>query len=244
MGAQARVAVTSLIQALQDSDPEVQNLATKALENIGSEALSAIATALKDPNPDVRRLAAQSLGRMGSESNAAIPDLIEALKDSDGQVRRHASEALAEIGVESAPALIQSLEDPVIRRDVIYALGRIATTSTPEIISTLTTLMNDDNEDLDIRWMAAVGLDRSGIDVEHFFEKYNLPSPERESMSCLFANESWDDRTDTSRHRRIYVFDVYTQQCIYVTTIGGFLPDNPVNIYERAVEIVRGLGKN
>jgi hypothetical protein len=101
--------------------------------------------------------------------------------------------------------------------------------------------MNNTSNNLEVRWMAAAGLERNGVDVHSFLAQNNLPSPWKESVKCLREHENWDDRFDTLRYRKVYTFDVYTHQCIQIRTIGGFTPAEPVDMYEKALEILETL---
>jgi HEAT repeat protein len=114
-GLGADVAVSALIEALQDKDWQVQVVAAYTLGRFGSEAKSAIpalSKAIKAENADVRFVAAKALGEIGSE--AVVPALIEALQDKDENVRVNAAESLKKIAPEAKaafPALTNALWD-------------------------------------------------------------------------------------------------------------------------------------
>ena len=240
--------ISALILDLQDPNDNVRSSAADALGDLGAEAKDAIPALIvvvqQEQDYWVRNRAIVALGNMGEAAKTAIPDLVALLKDSDEKVHRIAAEALGEIGAEAISALIQAFEERAIRRDVVYALGRIKPTN-QDVIDFLTKITNDESNDLEVRWMAAVGLDRNGVDMETFFVNHNLPSPYAESMKCLLNHDNWDSPGDTARKRVVYAFDVYTGQCVLIGYVGGKLHAHPVDIYEQAVEMVQNfLGKN
>jgi HEAT repeat protein len=79
------------------------------------------------------------------------------------------------------------LKDQDIRRSAIYALGSINFSQfkkvhiyyqfQKEITDVLTAIVIDQNEDLDIRWMAAAKLQSFKIPMDNFFEKQKLVNP-------------------------------------------------------------------
>jgi hypothetical protein len=87
---------------------------------------------LNSRDPRVRRGAAFALGKAGGEALSAVPRLVRVLKDSAAPVREAAAYALGEIGSsswkETFPALIPLATgdpDPMVRRSVAFALGRL-----------------------------------------------------------------------------------------------------------------------
>lgn len=66
---------------------------------------------LNDKNPEYRREAALALSEIGPEAAASVPALINAFKDSDWTVREAAADALGKIKVGAVPALINALKD-------------------------------------------------------------------------------------------------------------------------------------
>ncbi|MEG4503476.1 HEAT repeat domain-containing protein [Microcoleus sp. F6_B4] len=264
--------ISALISDLQDPNDDVRSSAAEALGNLGPEvkdAVPALTAALQDQSWRVRYNAAEALGKIGQEAKTAIPALVALLKDSDEKVHRITAEALGEIGAEAISALIQAFEERALRRDVVYALGRIKLTN-QEVIDVLTKITNDESNDLEVRWMAAVGLERNDVDMETFFVNHNLTSPYKESIQCMENREKWEDRSDTNafniitsqslvenhetwenrsdtaRRRVVYAFDVYTGQCVLIGYVGGEGRRHamPVDIYEQAVKMVQSfLGK-
>lgn len=90
----------------------LQETAATALARIGPEAISALVQALRDVDPQVRIQAALALARMGPDASPAVPALMEALSDRDEAVRRSAARALGQVGPPARaaiPALIAAL---------------------------------------------------------------------------------------------------------------------------------------
>jgi HEAT repeat protein len=92
--------VPSLVEALEDADPQVRGDAATQLALLGSgasEAVPALTQALQDPSSVVRANAAWALEKVGVEAMEAVPTLILTLGDEDGWVRTKASDALRAI---------------------------------------------------------------------------------------------------------------------------------------------------
>ena len=118
---------------------------------------------LKSPDPDQRRAAAKGLFEMGDEAKEAVPDLVQALKDKDLFVRRFAAQSLGEIGGNARtaiPALKSSLGDS--KKEVVEAaataLGKIG----PDGITTLTGVVQDRKQDVEVRRQAIIALGTAG----------------------------------------------------------------------------------
>ena len=127
--------ITTLSQAMRDTDPAIQRAAAAALGDLG--AVSVLAQALKDPDNNVRRNAVRPLRRVvirdrsdPAATKAVVAALADALKDPDGAVRRAAASSLGALGPVAADA-IPSLatttmdSDPSVRNATIEALGRM-----------------------------------------------------------------------------------------------------------------------
>jgi HEAT repeat protein len=119
---------------------------------------------LKTGDADQRRGAAKSLYELGPEAKDAVPDLAQALKDKDLFVRRFAAQALGEVGPDAAkqavPALKAVLSDS--KKEVVEAaataLGKMGT----EGITTLTDLIKDKKQDVNVKKLAVQGLGKAG----------------------------------------------------------------------------------
>ncbi len=104
-------AITALIAALDDPDPDVRACAVVGLAGLRApEAVDALVARLSDPSAYVARLAADALARIGTP---AVPALIAALEKGDVAARAGAARALWAIRPEEAiPALCAALDDP------------------------------------------------------------------------------------------------------------------------------------
>lgn len=97
-GADAHVAASALVAALEDDDDELRRAAIDALGQIGEGAVPALIEALRHSNANVRRGAAQSLESIGPDAQEAMKALDESLRDEDVAVRDAAASALRAIG--------------------------------------------------------------------------------------------------------------------------------------------------
>ncbi len=91
----------------------LKETAADALARIGGDAVTQLIGALHDPEPQVRLQAVRALARIGPDAAPAVAALTERLTDSDLLVRQNAARALGQIGpaAKSAiPQLIQALQ--------------------------------------------------------------------------------------------------------------------------------------
>jgi len=99
-GAEARVAVPALKDALKSEHLQVRQKVAQTLGLIGPDARDAVpdlTNALADREWTVRRNAATALGQIGADAHAAVPSLEKLAKDPDHLVRKAAQEALTKI---------------------------------------------------------------------------------------------------------------------------------------------------
>ncbi len=93
-----QAAVTALIVALKDEDPEVRGHAARALGKIKDpQAVPALIDALRDEREYVRGKAAWALGEI--KDPRAVPALTQALKEKNSEVRWYAACALQKLRV-------------------------------------------------------------------------------------------------------------------------------------------------
>jgi HEAT repeat protein len=99
--------------------------------------------------------------RTGSSAKELMNTLIAELKVKDGMTRQKARRRLVAMGRPTVPLLIKLLEDAreQTRWEAAKALGAIAD---PEASPALASALEDD--DFDVRWLAAEGLIRLGRD--------------------------------------------------------------------------------
>ena len=90
---------------------------------------------LKNKDSRVRSRAAENLARLGAEAKFAILPLRQRLRDADPQVRCRAATALGEIGSAAVEELIHALAlpDRNVRREAVWALGKIGPEALPAV---------------------------------------------------------------------------------------------------------------
>jgi outer membrane protein assembly factor BamB/HEAT repeat protein len=132
LGKRAGPSVAALVNTLRHEDPYVRIYAAEALASIGpnaAKATNALTEALRDPIPGVRWAACEALGSIGPAAQSAVPRLIEVLEDEFLYVRIFAAGALGSIGPKAhsaREALRAAANDPALRNEAEWALGRIA----------------------------------------------------------------------------------------------------------------------
>jgi HEAT repeat protein len=120
-------AVTALVAATRDREPQVREQAAWALGAIDDrEASPALIAVLRDPDPRVRRQAAWALGAL--DDIRAVDPLVTALADESADVREQAAWALGALGDSRAlNGLVSALKDTSagVRRQAAWAIGAI-----------------------------------------------------------------------------------------------------------------------
>jgi HEAT repeat protein/beta-lactamase regulating signal transducer with metallopeptidase domain len=148
--------VQSLIEALNDSSPEVRQQAVHALSNISSgKAFEPMVRALKDSDADVRQEAARALGQL--EDPRAADPLMRALEDSNADVRAEAACALGNLGAKQASAaLARVLKDASaeVRAQAARALGELGD---PSVSAALAAAIADANAEVRQEVVRALG---------------------------------------------------------------------------------------
>jgi len=96
-------AVPTLVEVLQDEDPDVRFTAASALRRIGSPlAGPAVMMYFARPEEDIR-VRQELVGALGSSGHReAIPLLVEALKDTDSILRGDAAKSLGQLAAREA----------------------------------------------------------------------------------------------------------------------------------------------
>ncbi len=98
---------------------------------------------------------------MTKDPDQRIRKLIMAFSSDNGSARREARQSLVVIGSPAVPSLIEALkqEDDNVRRGAVRTLSEIGG---PEVALALIKTLQD--EEFDIRWLAAEGLIELGMD--------------------------------------------------------------------------------
>lgn len=183
---------------------------------------------------------ARTLGKLG-ETNIALPYLINILKSSnfytknpdserffsfDSDVAGSAVEALGDIGLPEVPYLLDEMSSlkSLQRRAAIYVLYNMSRKhKLPQNVSrTLKSILENKNNNINDRRIAAYALEESGVNVNWFFSKTGLLS--LDYLTCLpdsFA-QYYDD-----------YYDLFTGKCR--VQAGG---DGGPNLFYRIKEIL------
>jgi HEAT repeat protein len=140
--AQTGIALDVLIDALNNPNPQVRELAVVALAELPvtpARRVGALAKAMRDANARVRRRAARALGDFGSHALPALTVLITGLRDPDTSVRRDAAGSLGRLGPAAQPAvpgLVTLLAETDTRTRVVAAtaLKRIGPVAIPCLV--------------------------------------------------------------------------------------------------------------
>lgn len=133
MGEGARLAFSSLFEALKDKNPLVRRAAAQALEKVPphKDDLGLLREACKSKREPaaVRVQAARALAKLGPQAHAALPELVGLLKEQDDEVRLAALEAVVAIGPEAkdAAVLAEGLQssNPQVVKLTTQILGRL-----------------------------------------------------------------------------------------------------------------------
>jgi hypothetical protein len=127
-------AVTSLIEALTNANPEVRVAVVACLRSLGTNTPAAVHALVEriesDIHVDVRASAADALGNIKREPGLVVPALIRKLSDVDPTVRSEAASALAQFGLEAKAALprlreLRADENGLVSDSAAEALNRI-----------------------------------------------------------------------------------------------------------------------
>ncbi|MBE9137719.1 HEAT repeat domain-containing protein [Nodosilinea sp. LEGE 07088] len=84
--------------------------------------------------------------------------------------------AIASIGPRAVPELIAALQHPdeKVRYGAAFTLGEMPPDTTADAVEPLQAVMNNQNENINIRWRAASTLQDMGVDTQDFFSQNNL----------------------------------------------------------------------
>ena len=118
-------AIPELLVALDHRDDLVAGAAAAALREIGAEAVPHVSTAMGDESPQVRRHAAQVLEQIGTDAAQASPVLVKGLQDSDLEVRRAAFRALPKVDIEATKNAMPTLIAALADKDTGVCVGAI-----------------------------------------------------------------------------------------------------------------------
>lgn len=90
------------------------------------EAVAELFARLKDENPQVRQVAARALAALPPAPEIVVPIWEDAMKDADSTTMYHALDAMATLGEPAVPRLVDLLEThDQLRVEVTYVLGQM-----------------------------------------------------------------------------------------------------------------------
>jgi HEAT repeat protein len=133
-------------------DEQVSRRAMQSLAGIGTPAVPALSRALTNfaaADESFRYNAVEALAEMEMQALPAVPMLIQWLQNTNKEVAAIAVTALGELALWPnivVPALTNKLQDPVLRRDVIEALGSFEKDGAPAIPHLLSFLTDTNAE--------------------------------------------------------------------------------------------------
>lgn len=182
--------------------------AFEALKACHGIAVPALTNLLESGNAQrVRHGAVITLGSMGETAYKATPELIDVLRHDPKWLHVHAARALGYLGVKAATTMIEALEEPEIRYELVYALGRTRANQdhpVADVQKLLQTLVEYESLEIEVRWMAAAGLAQQGVNMDDFFAKHQRLSPsEEEENKCSKEGEKT-------------FFDIYEKRCLTI----------------------------
>lgn len=152
MGAEA---VPALIEALQNTDPELLLLYQGILTRMGIAATPALTHSLLNDHPLIRGRVAEVLAQ--TKDPNAVPALLSALQGEFYTARSRAAMALGAIGdPQTVEALLQALKDPEleVRVTAVEALGKF---ENPQTFDNMADLLLEDPQ-IEARQAAAKAL--------------------------------------------------------------------------------------
>lgn len=184
-------------------------------EDKATSAVSNICAALKDKDPKVRSAAIIALESISIEATNVIPCLIDALDDNDEKVRYQAASALRKTAKLGVPELVSALRNKsaYVRKGIAFALGNVKPPPA-NVVTSLKAIVDNENEDLEVRRVAASSLEEVGYDMQQFFMKYNLVSPQ--NAVCPTIQDPEDSNTF-----HYYRYNIYSGRCEYVNSIAN-----------------------
>jgi HEAT repeat protein len=143
--AQTNIAYEVLLEAQNNPNPQVRELAVVALSELpvpAAKRVGALTKALRDSSGRVRRRAARALGDFGAHTIPAVAALTAGLRDPDCSVRRDCAGTLGRLGPAALPAandLVVMLCEPDTRSRVVAAtaLKRVGRGAVPALLNAL-----------------------------------------------------------------------------------------------------------
>jgi adenine phosphoribosyltransferase len=134
-------AITLLIEALGDENPNVSSEAVKTLKSCGNQVIPHMIQALKHASWNVRRNAAQVLAGMG---NSFLNMLLDFAKSNDDDIQFWICEVISQFGSRAVKTLVEILETEDMPRK-LCALSALGKTDVKEAVKPLITCLSNSN---------------------------------------------------------------------------------------------------
>ncbi|MCP4716639.1 MAG: HEAT repeat domain-containing protein [Deltaproteobacteria bacterium] len=146
IGPKAKTAIPALEKELENPDKAFCWTVKQALRKIKKVTVENLIDCLNDKDVIIRNNATKALGDLGPNAISAIPALVSCLDDAKTEVRKNASFALAKIGEPAIPALIEALksENAQTRKNATFSLGEMGATA-QLALPALKRLLHDNN---------------------------------------------------------------------------------------------------
>lgn len=145
--------VDALAIAIKEGNPDISRMAAKELVRLGdAEAIKTLSLAMMDEKEEVRVVAAETLGEIRDPETIEV--FSKALKDENSRVSSIAGNALLNIG--TSEAILHALRggNPSICKRAAVELVKLGN---PEAINTLSAAMMDENKEVRIIAIQALG---------------------------------------------------------------------------------------
>ena len=158
--------VPALVEALSDKDTNTRRQAAVVLGMIGEPAKTAtpalIERVVKDAAPEVRQQALLTLIALRSEPGALVPVLTTVMdQERKRQISDAAYQFIQTLGPNDkdfVPALLDALKNPrnsvVVRREIVFTLGRMGTAA-KDAVPALLDILGNKESDAELRDAAA-----------------------------------------------------------------------------------------
>ena len=209
--AEADAALDGLINALDDDEPLVREIAVERLREMGPKAIRAADAVIDrlghDPSIRVRWQAARTLTEIARGKPAVIPALIAAIDDENPVVGETALSSLADLGKEAEgalPAIRKALQNRAesIRRAAASAIGQVGPPAAVAVPALLDVLENDPSESVRreaVNALAGLGPDATASvpTLIRSLERDDDPNVRRCAALALARIAPTDPRTTT-----------------------------------------------
>ena len=175
--------IPTLAGILNDNEtlPWLRSEVALTLGKIDQETDTIVPALIKasgDNDKDVRYNSLIALGMLGVDIDDLILELGEDLNSQNLEMQGRAALSLATIGPYAVPTLLTALDNENLSGQIgaAYALGN-SNFSNREIVEALQEIVQDEENELELRRVAASSLQLRGQDTLQFFESHDVINP-------------------------------------------------------------------